>query len=836
MEPTRSLKRTYQEDDASEDAATSDRRVATRIPPTESHHLQGHRFEAVTTQDNARVHMGDVHQYNHYHEAPPSQSKAKEISLPDALAFEQMDFRSATIAPAYSKTCDWLFSAAPYMRWRDQDLVSEHNGFLWIKGKPGAGKSTVMKHAWQHARATYDDEKTMSFFFNARGTALGKSVEGMYRCLLLQMEGQVPHLSSRVAIADRSVYRSTGWPVAILQDLFRQGVLHLCRETKLNCYIDALDEGDDEDQVREMVEFFYELAERAVPDGLAFRVCLASRYYPKISVRTSEELRLEDQAGHDTDISNFVHKKLRLRSGQLKERLASEIKRRSSGVFLWVVLVVAILNRESDHGNHHLIEEQLHNIPNGLLQLFEELLTRSGSDSRFFPAIQWVLYAVRPLEPAELYIAVLIGTSCACELNAEGMTLKEQLFDAETVDDFILSSSKGLLEVRDLKVQFIHETVREYFLTASQFRSQIGGQAISKNNSVGIPTLDSRSSDDDIAAISHVRLSQICQTFIRMLYASDVQPEMDIIDSDSSTEYLDKLPFLRYSVEMALCHADTASKNGRRVSNLAQNFPWKEWVSYKTAGYHVTPDHPWYCMSTWLQKMTFEEHTHLLKDELSSINANDNRPQQGKEEERESHSLLNACVEGLGSALHLSVLGGFGWKVNGRLCTPDFVDQSRQFAFHPKGGSTECLRLLLDGGANVNVRCKGVSSPLHVAASLYRHDHAVRLLLEFGADATLMDDYDNTALHYAIMKQNMDTIKALLTGGVSATSIIGVHGTIAQTAGQFNDWRFMQELSEAGIDVNVRDFGPGGPYKDRYKVVLDWLRTRGADVWRMFKE
>ncbi|KAM0710113.1 hypothetical protein Q7P35_002475 [Cladosporium inversicolor] len=113
-----------------------------------------------------------------------------------------MDFRSAIIGPAYAKTCEWLFSSAPYKRWRNQDLVSEHNGFLWIKGKPGAGKSTLMKHAWEHAQLEYEHEKTVSFFFNARGVALGKSVEGLYRCLLHQMMSQVPHLERKVSNED----------------------------------------------------------------------------------------------------------------------------------------------------------------------------------------------------------------------------------------------------------------------------------------------------------------------------------------------------------------------------------------------------------------------------------------------------------------------------------------------------------------------------------------------------------------------------------------------------------------------------------------------------------
>jgi ABC-type ATPase involved in cell division len=30
--------------------------------------------------------------------------------------------------------------------------ILEHHGFLWVKSKPGAGKSTMMKYALAHAR------------------------------------------------------------------------------------------------------------------------------------------------------------------------------------------------------------------------------------------------------------------------------------------------------------------------------------------------------------------------------------------------------------------------------------------------------------------------------------------------------------------------------------------------------------------------------------------------------------------------------------------------------------------------------------------------------------
>ena len=106
----------------------------------------GHVFEYIIALD--RVHLGNTYgdQHNHYYAAPisrPTANQEEVHSLKSALYFSQMNFRSSTVAVAYSDTCKWLFDTFQYKRWRDQRLLSEHIGFLWIKGKPGAGKSTV---------------------------------------------------------------------------------------------------------------------------------------------------------------------------------------------------------------------------------------------------------------------------------------------------------------------------------------------------------------------------------------------------------------------------------------------------------------------------------------------------------------------------------------------------------------------------------------------------------------------------------------------------------------------------------------------------------------------
>ncbi|CAG8106371.1 unnamed protein product [Penicillium salamii] len=85
------------------------------------------------------------------------------------------------------RTCHWFLSYPYYKEWLDPTSLSYHHGFLWITGKPGAGKSTIMKFAYSSMKGKDRHKYAIiaSFFFNARGGSLEKSISGMYRLLLL---------------------------------------------------------------------------------------------------------------------------------------------------------------------------------------------------------------------------------------------------------------------------------------------------------------------------------------------------------------------------------------------------------------------------------------------------------------------------------------------------------------------------------------------------------------------------------------------------------------------------------------------------------------------------
>lgn len=87
----------------------------------------------------------------------------------------------------------------------------------------------------------FQDDVIINYFFNARGVALQKSTQGMYRSLLHQIIEKVPGVSSTLPLRKCTRLRDQDWPVEYLTELFRCAVLAF-DSTRLTCYIDALDE------------------------------------------------------------------------------------------------------------------------------------------------------------------------------------------------------------------------------------------------------------------------------------------------------------------------------------------------------------------------------------------------------------------------------------------------------------------------------------------------------------------------------------------------------------------------------------------------------------------
>ncbi|CAH0028824.1 unnamed protein product [Clonostachys rhizophaga] len=368
-----------------------------------------------------------------------------------------MYWRHSNIKTAHPVTCEWLPQHESYSTWVDAERLDDHHGFMWISGKPGSGKSTMMKFlSSQEKKNAEINTCVISFFFNARGEELEKSTTGMYRSILFQLLERFPDLQSILDDLSLVPLGQKGCPALdVLQELFRNA-MPLLGQRSVTCYIDALDECD-EDQARDMVEHLEGLCQQAVKDGQNFRICFASRHYPSIEIRNGIRITLEDQAGHRSDLDAYIRSRLQTGRNPEADDIHDKVLHMAAGVFMWVVLVVEILNKEFQRGRLFAVRRKLETIPDKLGTIFRDMYLRTGMDRQELVLfLQWILFAKRPLTPIELYYGILFGLS-----DIEHSEILTSSIDNLSVEKFVLSSSKGLAEVTkgpEPRVQFIHET------------------------------------------------------------------------------------------------------------------------------------------------------------------------------------------------------------------------------------------------------------------------------------------------------------------------------------------------------------------------------------------
>ncbi|KAK1992135.1 hypothetical protein LX36DRAFT_315853 [Colletotrichum falcatum] len=485
--------------------------------------------------------------------SPPEASgeslEEQRETLINSLKFGQIDSRYDSIKPAHSKTCRWLLGHPDYLCWLDPDKMADHHGFLWISGKPGAGKSTIMKYAFSQATKNATSESAViSFFFNARGDYLERTIEGMYRSLLLQLLERFSALQELLDdVAPTSLVHSSSGQlkVNIVQDLVLKAISKL-GQREVTCFVDALDECD-EKQVGDMLDFFVDLGHCAVQSDTKLYICFSSRHYPYMDIPHCQRFTLEDQTGHQEDIEAYVQNKLQTGNKKQREEIRFQVLQKASGVFMWVVLVVDILNKEYKRGRIFAVKERLGEIPPGLSELFQDILMRDKDNmDDFLLCIQWLLFGRRPLKREEYYFAMTAGLRSETpgpwdtdEITTEDMNL------------FVLSSSKGLAETATKSkksiVQFIHESVRDFLLKDGGLKSLW-------------PDIE-----PEFVENSHERLRKCCYTYLR----SDVSAylsENDYLENASFEQLAnlrrtvgDTFPFMEYAATQIFHHAEAAA-------------------------------------------------------------------------------------------------------------------------------------------------------------------------------------------------------------------------------------------------------------------------------------
>jgi ankyrin repeat protein len=535
--------------------------------------------------------------------------------------------------------------------------------------------------------------------------------------------------------------------------------------------VDALDECDDL-EVQKVAEFLEELSISAVDAKVALHICLSSRHYPTIDMKSRLELKIEDQEQHDQDIIKYVWNKLRVRDKVIEE----ELLRRAKHVFLWVVLVVEMLNQAFDRGETRAMQKKLQDVPSDLDGLFFTILQKDGPDKQAtLLMFQWVLFARQLLKPEELYFAVIAG------IEPEGLSARDHQRETdEVIKRYITSTSKGLIEIRkgDTEtVQFIHESVNDFLL---------------RNKRLQI--LQATLQQDPVGA-SHDRLVACCMAYIRMrdldLYASEKQLP---VGSKHLSRHLGSLkafskqfPFTEYAATHVLAHAEIAQAGC--ISQQA----YVQWLQH--GGFQrLRIFHNAFARSyeVYAEELIYAASSNDLY-ELAKIILHDN-------------------------ALVVNVQGGY-------------FGTALQAA--SRNGSREIVMLLLEKGADINLQ-GGVYGTALQAASRNGSREIVMLLLERGADINLQGGMYSTALQAASNNENREIVMLLLERGADISLQGGEYGTALQAASRHGSREIVMLLLERGADINLQGgyFGTALQAASRHgsREIVMLLLERGADI------
>ncbi|KAI1121221.1 ankyrin repeat-containing domain protein [Nemania abortiva] len=769
--------------------------------------------------------------------------------LMDALYFEDYLSRARDIEPADPGTCEWILHHPHCLAWLDAENFPQHNGFFWIRGKPGAGKSTLTRFAYERLK---NDSNAISFFFNARGEALEHSIEGMYCSLLLQLLEALPDLKRVLENSHllRAVSRNrVRWDVITLQEALQEAVLRLGRR-KLICFVDALDECN-ESEMEKLVIYFKRLGRIASEKNVKFFIWFSSRHYPALPKITNLTLTLEDQAGHHKDLVKYVDHNLEIGTGKNTREIRATLLSNAAGVFLWVVLVVSILNKEYQDGRIFAVKEKLAKIPTGLESLIRAIIRKDNLNiAEFLLSIQWILYAQRPLRIEAYYFAILVG------LNPNDTPI-EWDHGQITRDDmrrFVSSSSKGLAEVtRSGTVRFIHQSVRDFFIKGggiSELWPELG---------VGFQYQ------------SNDTLKDCCYAYIKA-----ISSKIDAIgpgfydDCESTSDYQrkkapidEKFPFLGYATDCVLSHADIAA-GGLPQDKFLKTFDLRTWERL----YYIFSRR-----SRFARRLGCEHILHALIDVgcyhlintvvrcdpivplnsgiyerslFAALHAHKNRavdailqigeyqsatnhvlqklPADWKDTSNQKYTLLSLAAEiGHHDLVQLLLDGGL---------TPNTSDPE---GYTPLGraASKGCLivvKTLLDRGAMVDAKQADGKTSLFRATT----KEVAQVLLDRGADVNLRDGDGETALFQAIYFARKDVVRLLLDRGANA-NLKNKRGEtpLFRVTTSTDSEAFIQLLLNEGVQIDMKDASGGTALfhaiprsLDLVKLFLDY----GADV------
>ncbi|KAI0891157.1 hypothetical protein F4806DRAFT_506984 [Annulohypoxylon nitens] len=472
-------------------------------------------------------------------------------NLKKSLEFPGQHDRFQTIERNAKRTFEWAYDPKITSL---ADWLGNQEGLFWIHGKPGSGKSTLMKFIANEQRTweRLDEfssgavQISVKFFFHDRGALIQKSFEGLLRSILHQIIEQFDKSGAEVFAQfiepliqfQSQKLKGEPWTLNILKGalhrLLRQNLVDL----KMFIQLDALDEYDGQPEF--ICRLLKDLISVTANSRTKLKILFSSRPWEEFTCqfRPVPSMKLHDHTRDD--IENYCHNIVDSIGEEFSNVLTPiipQVVERANGVFLWVRLVMDELAKETRQGNSSgSLSEILDSIPSNLEDFYMRIIQRIPDNLRWDAYVIFeVLSKIIEENRGPSAIVAMVGCSqvsryedCRTALGLTGDFIQrnpgsgfqrslrlshEREIDSALLAELrerLLTSTGNLVEIVEVdnmvikwgnwtqraedrilkrltaknstsrppayRVQFIHQTVRE-FVCQQQFKRAILGQS-----------------------------------------------------------------------------------------------------------------------------------------------------------------------------------------------------------------------------------------------------------------------------------------------------------------------------------------------------------------------
>ncbi|KAH8779983.1 hypothetical protein F5883DRAFT_689878, partial [Diaporthe sp. PMI_573] len=421
------------------------------------------------------------------------QNLERQQGILQSLKFDSRPVRHIQIAMAHEKTFKWALMAD-----QDPDLgpsigawLKRGDGIFWVSGRPGSGKSTLMKYIadssitsrliseWaQPCKAAI-----VSHYFWITGTSMQKSLQGLFQSLLYDVFRQYPDLIEPTCVERWKAWESAGsWSLLELREALQTFVSRDNTGLKVCFIIDGLDEysGDHEDRT----QLCRTLKGLATSGNV--KLCLSSRPWNIFEEQFGLEFpKLYIQDLTRNDILGYASSRLEEHprwatvsaNDSQGQWLISEIAAKSNGVFLWVVLVVKLLREGlTDRDAFVDLQRRLESFPSQLEPFFKTML--EAIEPFYHSHMSTALQIANASTESQLSFLIYHFHFQEYRDNDYAINHPIRLMNEGEIEEIrsniswhLDSRTRGLLEVNphDGTVTFLHRTVRDFLNTLEMY-------------------------------------------------------------------------------------------------------------------------------------------------------------------------------------------------------------------------------------------------------------------------------------------------------------------------------------------------------------------------------